>query len=167
MLSEEEALDAWSDANGYRPVPASWGFFTRGDRGGPWNFGGNGFTWFSTQKKMVPFFWEIVPPAMVEVEPEAIQTIMDSIKNHVDEFNEAKLTLEQFREKLNDNLSGWVQIDWIGTLTDLMTGDHPYAKEVREGFHQRQADDDTVQNSSAIKPEEKKAFLEFAGQWGL
>ena len=167
MLSEEEALDAWSGANEHVPLPTNWGFFSCGDMPGPCGGGGGGFTWFAAQEEMLTFFWEIVPPAMVNDEPEALQTMMDEFKNHVDQFNQAKLTLEQLRESLNENLSGWVQIEWIGTLTDLMAGDHPYAKEVREGFRQRHAEDDADDDSSAIKPEETEAFMEFAGQWGL
>lgn len=63
------------------------------------------------RKECSRFFGEIMVPAMVIAPPEDIQSIADTCQNFVDQFKQSMLTLEQLREKLNEELSGSVQID--------------------------------------------------------
>ena len=61
-------------------------------------------------------------------------------------------------KELNKVLKTCSQMNWIGTVSDLLNGDHPYALKVREAF---------CSDTGSIQEDEKEDFFEFLDTWGI
>lgn len=178
MMSSEEALDAWSEANNFSPKAPHWGFFAVDDS----PFGVGGFTWFPTREAMLQFFWEIIPPAMANATDALVQKMMKEARGHVSRHEQGETTLEQLVEGLNDSLAVASQIQWVGTFGEMTTGTHRYCQAMRARFHARQAegeadaeqesiDEDSpprllAQYGKPIAGADLKSFRDFLQEWG-
>ena len=91
MMSEEEALDAWSEANDFSPEAPHWGFFAMDAN----PIGVGGFTWFPTRDEMLQFFWEIIPPAMANDSGAPVRKMMKATRGHVSRHQLGETSLEQ------------------------------------------------------------------------
>jgi hypothetical protein len=67
-------------------------------------------------------------------------------------------------QHLNKVLKTCSQLNWIGTVTNLLEGDHPYAVEVRSAFR---SDDDEEADGGPIDEDEREEFFEFLASWGI
>jgi hypothetical protein len=66
--------------------------------------------------------------------------------------------------RLNKVLETCSQLQWIGTVRDLLSGDHAYAAEVRASFRD---DADEAAGSHSIAENEKEDFFVFLDAWGI
>ena len=58
------------------------------------------------------------------------------------------------------------QIDWIGRLEQLLSGDSPYAMKVRAGFRSDWEDKPEQLKTNSITDEELQAYLEYLSEYG-
>ena len=179
MMSEEEALDAWSEANNFSPEAPHWGFFAMDAN----PIGVGGFTWFPTRDEMLQFFWEIIPPAMANDSGAPVRKMMKATRGHVSRHQLGETSLEQLVEGLNESLAGASQIQWVGTFGEMTTGNHRYCQAMRARYHARRSDEEegneeleSVDEDSPPKvlakygkpiPDDKlESFREFLQEWG-
>lgn len=179
MLSEEEALDLWAEANEFIPESPDWGFFSIDQN--PVGIGG--FTWFPTKAAMLQFFWEIIPPAMANDSATAVRRMSKVCREHVSRHEMGESTTAQLVEDLNNGLKGATEIQWVGTFGDMVSGPIPFCQVLRAKFHANRSespvdeDHDTIDVDSSPKllkrygtpvdDADLEDFREFLGEWGL
>jgi hypothetical protein len=67
---------------------------------------------------------------------------------------------------LNTELTSLLQIDWVGRLEQLLSGDGLFAIKVRAGFRSDWDDKPEQVNTSAITDEELQEYLEYLSEYG-
>jgi hypothetical protein len=160
----EQAEANWQDATSGNPGQLEWGFFCYGDAS-PAIGGGDGmFTWFPDRNAMLAFIEESLPycppgPAHIDADEVARKTAAV-----VEKLRTGSLADHDGIQQLNAILKGFSQLTWIGTVTDLLKGDHPYATTVRSQFRQGDGEEN---NGGPILEREKQGFFEFLESWGI
>jgi len=155
MMSEEEALDAWGEANDFSPEAPHWGFFAMDAN----PIGVGGFTWFPTREAMFQFCWEIIPPAMANDSDAAVRKMMKATRGHVSRYEMGETTFEQLMEGINDSLAGASEIKWVGTFGEMTTGAHRYCQAMRARFHARQAEGEADEEQKLIDEDSPPKLL--------
>jgi hypothetical protein len=182
MLSEKQAEDAWKLAHSLRPKRTSWGFFSMlGAKAGEPDGCARGFTWFVNQEQMLGFLRDVMPWSIRveehrkrEISCYALECGMRYALLPVG----SKISIEQMRERLNMHYVGHLQMEWMGSLEDLLESGHRHALYVRGSFHtgrsetcRREIRQDMMLEhlefyGRPIKPKERKAFVDFLRTWG-
>ena len=67
-------------------------------------------------------------------------------------------------KELNEVLVTCSQLDWMGTVDGLLSGDHPYAVHVRQAFRDDEKEDS---EGEPIAEDEKEEFFDFLESWGI
>ena len=103
------------------------------------------------------------PPGQSKLDPDEIASETAAV---VEKLRIGTLTDHDVLPHLNKVLETCSQLDWIGTVTDLLTGDHPYAVHVRQAFR---SDDEGEEDAEGgpIEEDEKEEFFEFLESWGI
>ena len=163
----ERAEASWQEvSSGAPPDDYAWGFFSYGDAPASIGGGVGMFTWFPDRASMLAFIEETLPyypPGRSNLDPDEIATETASV---VEKLRIGTVTDHSGIQHLNKVLKTCSQFNWIGTVTDLLAGDHPYAVEVRSAFR---SDDDSEGDTEGepIDEDEKEEFFEFLESWGI
>ena len=161
----ERAEASWQEvSSGAPPDDAEWGFFSYGDAPPAIGGGVGMFTWFPDRASMLEFIEETLPyypPGQSNLDAEEIA---DNTAAVVEKIRLGAVSDEQGRKHLNKVLETCSQLEWIGTVTDLLSGDHPYLVKVRKIFRD---DEDEDADGGPIDEDEKEEFFEFLESWGM
>jgi len=161
----ERAEASWQDVSSGAPSDdCEWGFFSYGDAPPAIGGGVGMFTWFPDRATMLAFIGETLPyspPGQSSLDPDEIAENTASV---VEKLRLGTLTDEDGRQHLNKVLETCSQLEWIGTVTELITGDHPYLVRVRKSFRD---DEDEDADGGPIDEDEKEEFFEFLSTWGI
>lgn len=161
----EQAEGNWQEASsGPPPDGYEWGFFCYGDAPAAIGGGVGMFTWFRNRNDMLDFIETTLPyyppgPYSSDVEAAAADTTAV-----VEKMRTNALSVEEGMEALNEVLEGFSQFTWIGTVPELLSGDHDYLVRVRGAFRE---DFDDGLGVSPIMEDEREAFFEFLEGWGF
>jgi hypothetical protein len=161
----ERAEASWQEvSSGAPPDDCQWGFFSYGDAP-PAIGGGIGmFTWFPDRNSMLEFIEHTLPynpPGQSDLDPDEIAENTAAV---VEKLRLGKISDLDGIKELNEVLVTCSQLEWIGTVNDLLTGNHPYAVHVREAFRE---DDGEEAEDKHISEDEKEDFFEFLESWGI
>jgi hypothetical protein len=161
----ETAEASWQEvSNGPPADDCKWGFFSYGDAP-PAIGGGIGmFTWFPDRKSMLDFIANTLPyfpPGQSDLNPDEIAGNTATV---VEKLRLGTISDLDGIKELNGVLVTCSQLEWIGTVNDLLTGNHPYAVHVREAFRE---DDEEEAEEAPIGKDEKEDFFEFLESWGI
>jgi hypothetical protein len=161
----ERAEASWQEvSSGSPPDDCEWGFFSYGDAPPAIGGGVGMFTWFPERASMLAFIEETLPyypPGQSNLDADEIAENASAV---VEKLRLGTLTDEEGRQHLNKVLETCSQLEWIGTVTELITGDHPYLARVRKTFR---ADEDEDADGGPIDEDEKEEFFEFLDTWGI
>jgi hypothetical protein len=152
------------DANSGNPGQLEWGFFSYGDAS-PAIGGGDGiFTWFAGRDAMLASIEETLPycppgPAHIDAGNVARQTAAI-----VEQLRTGSTDDRDGLEHVNAILKGFSQHTWIGTVTDLLNGNHAYAIKVRSRFRQGDGKD---ADYGPIREDQKDGLFKFLETWGI
>jgi hypothetical protein len=173
MTDDDDDLDArveraearWSEvSSGPPPDDYKWGFFSYGDAPPAIGGGAGMFTWFPDRAAMLEFIEETLPyypPGQSNLDADEIAENTAAV---VEKIRLGTLSDEDGRLSLNQALTTCSQLEWIGTVTDLLAGDHPYVVRVRKTFRD---DEDEDADGGPIEEDEKEEFFEFLCSWGI
>ena len=176
MMSEEEAENAFAAAADHSPKSSSWGFFSYLDV--PPAFCGSGmggFSWFASKEAQLDFMEEAYP-CSTRMDDEAKEAVCALVKEKRMLTTDDHLAV---MELLNEELAGHIQMEWVGTLNDLQTGNHRYALYLRARFRTDDLEDcsDDVRLESplellerhgqSLKIGEKAEFIDYIAGWGI
>jgi hypothetical protein len=161
----ERAEASWQEvSSGAPPENCEWGFFSYGDAPPAIGGGVGMFTWFSDRASMLEFIEETLPyypPGQSDLDANEIAGNASAV---VEKLRLGTLTDEDGRQQLNKVLETCSQLNWIGTVSDLLSGKHPYVVEVRKTFRD---DEDDDADGGPIGEEEKEEFFAFLDTWGI
>lgn len=161
----ERAEASWQEVNsGAPPDDAEWGFFSYGDAPAAIGGGVGMFTWFPDRDSMLEFIAETLPycpPGQSNLDADEIAENTAAV---VEKIRLGAVSDEEGRQHLNKVLETCSQLEWIGTVTDLLSADHPYVARVRKTFRD---DEDEAADAGEINEDEKEEFFEFLETWGI
>ncbi len=161
----ERAEASWQEvSSGAPPDDAEWGFFSYGDAPPAIGGGVGMFTWFPDRNSMLEFIEHTLPyfpPGQSNLD---FDEIAENTAVVVEKIRLGAISDLDGIKELNEVLVTCSQLNWIGTVTDLLTGNHPYAIEVRAAFRD---DDDEDADGGPIDEDEKEDFFEFLESWGI
>ena len=161
----ERAEARWQEvSSGSPPDDCEWGFFSYGDAPPAIGGGVGMFTWFPDRNSMLEFIEHTLPynpPGQSDLDPDEIAENTAAV---VEKFRRGAISDRDGIKELNEVLVTCSQLKWIGTVNDLLTGNHPYAVHVREAFRE---DDGEEAGDELITEEEKEDFYEFLESWGI
>jgi hypothetical protein len=161
----ERAEASWQEvSSGAPPDDAEWGFFSYGDAPAAIGGGVGMFTWFPDRASMLEFIEETLPyypPGQSNLDADEIAENASAV---VEKLRLGTLTDEDGRQHLNKVLETCSQLNWIGTVENLLSGNHPYVVQVREAFRE---DDEEESEGVPISEDEKEDFYEFLETWGI
>ena len=156
--------EAMSIASSRDPLKFTWGVFAWAD-GPPACGGGVGaFLWFAEREELLAFITDLAPAGFMTFDDEAEWLELRERLRRTASSLEAKP--EDAIANLNGELSSLLQIDWVGRLEQLLSGDSPYAMTVRAGFRSDWDDKPEQVNTSAITDKEMQEFLEYLSEYG-
>lgn len=161
----ERAEESWQEvSSGPPPDDCEWGFFSYGDAPPAIGGGVGMFTWFSDRNSMLEFIEHTLPynpPGQSDLDPDEIAENTAAVveKLRLGTIND----LDGIKE-LNEVLVTCSQFDWMGTVDDLLSGNHPYAVHVRQTFRDDEEEDS---EGEPIAEDEKEEFFEFLESWGI
>jgi hypothetical protein len=168
-LSEQfdDAQNISNEATSGNPGDLTWGFFSYGDAP-PAIGGGLGmFTWFEDRETLLSFIADVLPYFPPGPSGSDFRGIEDKTREIIEEMRSGTISDLEGTERLNGVLKRFSQIEWIGTVDDLLSGSHPYAIEVRAAFRYDEENPDDPDNGSAITEEEREDFFEMLDTWGI
>jgi len=161
----EQAEASWQEVSNGPPADDSkWGFFSYGDAPPAIGGGVGMFTWFSDRNSMLDFIVKTLPyypPGRSSLDPDEIAENTSAV---VEKLRLRAIDDADGIKELNEVLVTCSQLEWMGTVNDLLTGDHPYAVHVRHAFRD---DDEEEVEEGPIGKDEKEDFFEFLETWGI
>ena len=161
----ERAEANWQEvSSGAPPAECEWGFFSYGDAPPAIGGGAGMFTWFPDRESMLAFIENTLPyfpPGQADLDA---GEVADHTAEIVHQMRTGALSDKDALLRLNKVLETCSQLQWIGTVTDLLSGDHAYAAEVRASFRD---DADEAAGSHSIAEDEKENFFDFLDTWGI
>lgn len=164
VSKEAEVQEAFTQANSVEPSETSWGFFAYDDAPGGIGGGSGMFGWFESRDKMCDFIEGYPLLFQSSYEPEdddkaRIDDIERGVKAAINGFRGNPEKGEKVLEDINRKLRRMEQIKWWGSFSELLSGDHWFAKELRGHL---------LQNDGSVPmPEERREeFIEFLQSYG-
>ena len=161
----ERAEASWQEvSSGAPPEDCEWGFFSYGDAPPAIGGGVGMFTWFPDRNSMLEFIEHTLPynpPGQSDLDPDEIAENTAAV---AEKLRLGTLGDLDGLKELNEVLVTCSQLDWMGTVDDLLSGNHPYAVHVRQAFRD---DEDEEAEGGPTKEDEKEEFFEFLETWGI
>lgn len=118
------------------PLPGHWGFFSYSDASPAIGGGVGAFCWFSTREAMLDFAESVIPfnPGGPAGDDEGLLSVAVRVSELVEDARSGKVSLEEMRLRLNGVLVRYSQFEWFGTFEELLSGEHPWAQQIRQNF---------------------------------
>lgn len=159
----EKAENNWQSDELSNPRVNPFGFFCYSDASAAIGGGVGMFTWFPDRISMLDFIAETLPycpPGQMGLDWGSVALGTEAIIN---EMKLGSIDDSTGVQRLNSVLKTFSQIEWLGTLNELLSGDHPYATQVRMEFRDQE---DEQKSDKPIQIEEQESFFEFLAAWG-
>lgn len=161
----ERAEASWQEvSSGAPPDDCEWGFFSYGDAPPAIGGGVGMFTWFPDRNSMLEFIEHTLPyfpPGQSNLD---FDEIAENTAVVVEKIRLGAISDLVGIKELNEVLVTCSQLNWMGTVNDLLTGNHPYAIEVRAAFRE---DGEEETGGGPVSKDEKEDFFEFLESWGI
>lgn len=161
----ERAEASWQEiSQGPPSEDCEWGFFSYGDAPAAIGGGIGMFVWFPNRNSMLAFIANTLPyfpPGQSNLD---FDEIAENTSAVVEKLRLGTISDLDGVKELNEVLVTCSQLSWMGTVNDLLTGNHPYALEVRAAFRE---DDEEATGGGPIGKDEKEDFFEFLESWGI
>ena len=160
----EQAEQNWQGITHGNPNGKKWGFFSYGDASPAIGGGVGSFAWFDDRDTMLDFIPTTLPycpPGQWGADFRLVGTETAAI---VEDMKKGVLSDTAGIEQLNKVLRTFSQIEWMGTVDELLNGNHDYANRVRTEFRE---DNDDPRAGAPIDANEQHEFLEYINEWGF
>lgn len=161
----ELANETFSITSSRDPRHFTWGVFAWGDAPAACGGGVGAFHWFADLADLIAFITDLAPAAYMTFDTEAewleqcqrLQVIASCFETNP----------EDAITGLNTELKSLCQIDWIGPLEQLLSGNCSFALKVRARFLNDWEDKPDPVSTNVIAPEELQTFLDFLSEYGF
>ena len=161
----DRANEAMSTSSSRDPVAFNWGLFAWGDAPGACGGGAGAFQWFDELSEVLSFVTDLSPAAFAtfDAEVEWLE-LRDELRQIANGFEaDSAATISAF----NDNLKSLLQIEWIGSIQDLMSGSGCFPCQVRARFRDDWDEEASPESMDVASPSEQESFLAFLSEYGI
>ena len=142
------------------------GFFSRSDACGAIGGGMGIFFWFKNYNDLYQFladYFVVLAPGPADQDHEKVFVQVAQI---IKELAAQKIQKEEAIAKVNKTARNFSQLEWIGSLEDLETGNSPFAVELRKSFLEDRKDENISENRVILRSE-RDEFVEYLGAFGI
>ncbi len=123
------------------------------------------FHWFADLAELITFITDLAPAAYMTFDSEA--ELLEQCQRLQVIASCFEMNPEDAITGLNTELKSLCQIDWIGRLEQLRSGNCSFALKVRARFRNDWEDKPDPVSTNAIAPEELQIFLDFLSEYGF
>ena len=162
----EEAYAMASTTSTNDPRQHHWGVFFWADAPAACGGGAGHFHWVGSLDEALTL--------LTDYSPAMFMTFGDDEKEWLEFRNKLRCIATDFKEEpsrcldaLNRELSGLLQIDWIGTFQELCTSSIPFCQRIRADFLKIDAETPSKTAIRSIPPEEEQEFCEWLAMVGV
>lgn len=161
----EQCNAVMRESSSRNPLAFPWGLFAWADA--PAGIGGGigAFQWFQELNQALAFVTDQGPAGFATFDEEEEWLELRTSLRRIAEGFEANS--EGAIQAFNAELTSLLQLDWIGTLKDLMAGDGAFPVMVRSRFRDDWDDAPAQASLRPIQPEERESFLVFLSEYGI
>lgn len=159
------ANEAIATSSSRDPLIFNWGLFAWGDAPPACGGGVGAFQWFGELSAVLSYVTDLSPAgfATFDEESEWLQ-LRDQLRQIATGFEADFVgTISAF----NDNLKSLLQIEWIGSVEDLLAGQGSFPHLIRARFRGNYDDDAHPTGVDAISVSERDQFLVFLSEYGF
>ena len=159
------ANEAMSSSNSRNPVDFNWGLFAWGDAPAACGGGVGAFQWFRELSAVLSFVTDLSPAGFATFDDEGEWLeLRDRLRQIANAFEtESAATISAF----NENLKSLLQIEWIGSFEDLLSGHGSFPRKIRAHFRDDWDDETSPESMGVITNSERESFLEFLSEYGI
>ncbi len=159
------ANEAMSTSSSRDPLEFNWGLFAWGDAPPACGGGVGAFQWFDELSAVLSFVTDLSPAGFATFDEEAEWIeLRDQLRQIALRFEaDSAAAISAF----NDNLKSLLQIEWISSLEDLLSGHGCFPRLIRARFRGDDDDEATAKNVDAIGVSERDEFLVFLSEYGF
>lgn len=151
------------EAHEYVPDAGTWGFYSFSD--GPVDAGGGtgGFLWFASRNEMLDFIQSGLPlwcPGPVHSIELAVIADLAKIVAAL----EKRGVNDSGRDRINEALKGYAQVEWWGPFGELLSGVTVFAKKIRTWFWSNGSPND---GTGLIPLDQARRFSDSLQEYGI
>ena len=164
----EQAFERLNESARRDPRICPWGLFTWGDAPPACGGGVGAFQWYESIEELIEFItdWSAAGYMTFDDEAEWLEQ-RQCLRTIASQWHANPETTIQ---NLNTELKGLLQIDWIGTFTELKAANDAFGSRIQEAFNEDQvsglnANTDSFSGEDAGKAED--AFIKFLSEYGM
>jgi hypothetical protein len=153
------------ETNSRNPLDFPWGLFSWADAPPAIGGGVGAFQWFQSLDELLEFVTDFSAAGFASFdEEEEWLGLRDKLRQIAAGFaNNPHAAITAF----NAELISLLQLDWIGRLEDLQSGDGPFPLTLRARFRDDWDDTPAAPSQEPIKEDERSSFLLFLSNYGL
>lgn len=160
----QHANEAMATTSSRDPQQFMWGVFAWGDAPAACGGGIGAFHWFADLAELQAFLTDLAPAGFMTFDEEAewldLRKRLRCIASSLGAKPESAIA------DLNTELTSLLQIDWVGRLEQLFSGESSYEIKVRARFRNDWEDKPEPVNAIAIPQEEAQGFLGYLREYG-
>jgi hypothetical protein len=153
----QSAEQTWNNLY-HKPDINDYGLLTHSDGSETVGRGTNVFVWFESKQAMEDFIVTTLPFSPSGPEDSDPLAVQAEIKTLIEQAEAGKLEQLELRTQINHALTNYSQINWWGTLRDLLYADHPCSKKIRRDF--RHSHTDSLRDDP-VADDEMDKFIEY------
>ena len=147
----------------------AWGAFSWGDAHPAIGGGIGAFQWFSSRDELLNYLSDHAITIWKDFDSEDEWKILQqSLKNILSSPSEDKYAV---LDEFNELIKGYFQVEWLGTLDELVNSNDDFPKKVRSYFYENSNDDEleSVEDecTEEIPANKRTEFSESLEQYGL
>ena len=161
----DRANEAMSTSSSRDPIAFNWGLFACGDAPAACGGGAGAFQWFRELSAVLSFITDLSPAGFATFDEEAEWLeLRDQLRQIATGFEaDSTATISAF----NDNLKSMLQIEWIGSFDDLLSGHGSFPRQIRARFRDDWDDELPPESTDVISASERESFLAFLSEYGI
>jgi len=177
MPSESDAERARADAmkrleatHEADPRTSPFGYFSGDD----WEGGAGMFHWFESEDALMRGITQDLPSAVGDLDEDELEEYRTELASVLQTFPPGKRLGSKCFSALQDALSGFQSLEWMGTFTDLCKSMDGWSSKVRADFRAMSDDDDCeaededlAQSARPIESDEVDEFIAYVHAYGF
>jgi len=142
------------------------GFFSRSDACGAIGGGMGIFFWFKNYNELYQFladYFVVLAPGPADQDH---KKVFNDVAGIIKDLAAQKIQKEDAIAKINKTARNFSQLEWIGFLEDLETGNSPFAVALRKSFIEDRKDEKDSEKRVILRSD-RDEFIEYLGTFGI
>jgi hypothetical protein len=165
-MNEKEVRKACNEARKFSPRPSTWGFFSYGHAPAAIGGGMGSFLWFPSRTALLDFIAKYLTYLAPGPANEDHEAVANSVSLIVKRLKKKEIDDLSAKRSLNAKLKNYSQIEWIGTLHNLLEGRGDFPRKIRSWFRENESGSEEP-SASAISAADRGKFVKALKEYGI